>query len=205
MKPSPQDIQDLYLKSLKYIGLDTKKHDIRFVEDNWESPTLGAWGLGWEVWLDGMEVTQFTYFQQVGGITCAQIPAEITYGTERLAMYIQGVDNIFDIVWSNNNGVMTTYADIHLNSEKQFSKYNFEVASVDMLFAHFDDAVDECENCLKHNLPLPAYDLCMQASHIFNTLDARKAISVTNRQNYILKIRKMSTSCASLYTKKDQI
>ncbi len=199
MKPSPADIQDLYLKSLQYIGLDTKKHDIRFVEDNWESPTLGAWGLGWEVWLDGMEITQFTYFQQVGGIAAQQIPAEITYGTERLAMYLQGVDNIFDIVWSTHGDVNTTYADIHLQGEKQFSKYNFEVASVDILFSHFDDAVAECGNCIKHCLALPAYDQCMIASHIFNTLDARKAISVTNRQSYILKIRQLSTACAKLY------
>ncbi len=199
MKPNPKDIQNLYLKSLEYIGLDTKKHDIRFVEDNWESPTLGAWGLGWEVWLDGMEITQFTYFQQVAGISLTQIPAEITYGTERLAMYLQGVDSIFDIVWTIDGKHKTTYKDIHYESEKQFSKYNFEVASVHMLFEHFDDAITECENCLKHNLPLPAYDQCMMASNIFNTLDARKAISVTQRQAYILKIRELSTKCAKLY------
>ncbi len=199
IKPSPDDIQDLYLKSLEHIGLDIKKHDIRFVEDNWESPTLGAWGLGWEVWLDGMEVTQFTYFQQVAGISCMPIPVEITYGTERLAMYLQGVDNIFDIVWSQNGDKKTTYRDIHLLSEQQFSKYNFEVASVDMLSKHFEDAVDECKRSLKHDIPLPAYDQCMIASHIFNILDARKAISVTQRQGYILKIRELSTACAKLY------
>jgi len=202
IKPSPENIQDLYLKSLEYLGLDLSKHDIRFVEDNWESPTLGAWGLGWEVWLDGMEVTQFTYFQQVGGIVCDPVAVEITYGTERLAMYLQGVDNIFDIVWNKNKHGITTYKDIHFESEVEFSKYNFEVADVDMLFKHFDDAFNECQKCLEVGLPLPAYDQCMMASHAFNTLDARKAISVTQRQNYILKVRELSLGCAKLY--KDQ-
>ena len=202
IKPSPENIQDLYLKSLEYLGLDLSKHDIRFVEDNWESPTLGAWGLGWEVWLDGMEVTQFTYFQQVGGIVCDPVAVEITYGTERLAMYLQGVDNIFDIVWNKNKHGITTYKDIHFESEVGFSKYNFEVADVDMLFKHFDDAFNECQKCLEVGLPLPAYDQCMMASHAFNTLDARKAISVTQRQNYILKVRELSLGCAKLY--KDQ-
>ena len=203
IKPSPENIQDLYLKSLEYLGLDLSKHDIRFVEDNWESPTLGAWGLGWEVWLDGMEVTQFTYFQQVGGITCDPVAVEITYGTERLAMYLQGVDNIFDIVWNENEHGVTTYKDIHMESEVQFSKYNFEIANTDMLFKHFDDAYEECQKCLDAQLPLPAYDQCMMASHAFNTLDARKAISVTSRQNYILKVRELSLGCAAMYKEQE--
>jgi glycyl-tRNA synthetase alpha chain len=199
IKPSPDDIQDLYLKSLEYLGLDLSRHDIRFVEDNWESPTLGAWGLGWEVWLDGMEVTQFTYFQQVGGITCDPVAAEITYGTERLAMYLQGVESVFDIVWNEKDGKVTTYADVHKESEYEFSKYNFEVADVETLFRHFEDAAAECRRCLDAGLPLPAYDQCMIASHLFNTLDARKAISVTERANYILKIRDLAKGCAELY------
>ncbi|MEA2018714.1 MAG: glycine--tRNA ligase subunit alpha [Campylobacterota bacterium] len=203
IKPSPDNIQDLYLKSLEYLGLDLSKHDIRFVEDNWESPTLGAWGLGWEVWLDGMEVTQFTYFQQVGGIVCDPVAVEITYGTERLAMYLQGVDNIFDIVWNKNEHGVTTYKDIHFESEVQFSKYNFDVANTDMLFKHFDDAFEECKICLENELPLPAYDQCMIASHAFNTLDARKAISVTSRQNYILKVRELSLGCAAMYKEQE--
>ncbi len=203
IKPSPDNIQDLYLKSLEYLGLDLSKHDIRFVEDNWESPTLGAWGLGWEVWLDGMEVTQFTYFQQVGGIACSPVAVEITYGTERLAMYLQGVDNIFDIVWNKNEHGITTYKDIHFESEVEFSKYNFEIADVNMLFKHFDDAFNECKKCLEAKLPLPAYDQCMMASHAFNTLDARKAISVTQRQNYILKVRELSLGCAKLYKEQE--
>ena len=204
IKPSPANIQELYLKSLEYLGLDLSKHDIRFVEDNWESPTLGAWGLGWEVWLDGMEVTQFTYFQQVGGIPCDPVAVEITYGTERLAMYLQGVDNIFDIVWNENEHGITTYKDIHFESEVQFSKYNFELANTDMLFKHFDDAFEECQKCLDAQLPLPAYDQCMMASHAFNTLDARKAISVTQRQNYILRVRELSIGCASLYKSQEE-
>ena len=204
IKPSPDNIQELYLKSLEYLGLDLSKHDIRFVEDNWESPTLGAWGLGWEVWLDGMEVTQFTYFQQVGGIPCDPVAVEITYGTERLAMYLQGVDNIFDIVWNENEHGITTYKDIHFESEVQFSKYNFELANTDMLFRHFDDAFEECQKCLDVQLPLPAYDQCMMASHAFNTLDARKAISVTQRQNYILRVRELSIGCASLYKSQEE-
>ena len=204
IKPSPDNIQELYLKSLEYLGLDLSKHDIRFVEDNWESPTLGAWGLGWEVWLDGMEVTQFTYFQQVGGIPCDPVAVEITYGTERLAMYLQGVDNIFDIVWNENEHGITTYKGIHFESEVQFSKYNFELANTDMLFKHFDDAFEECQKCLDAQLPLPAYDQCMMASHAFNTLDARKAISVTQRQNYILRVRELSIGCASLYKSQEE-
>ncbi len=203
IKPSPDNIQDLYLKSLEFLGLDLSKHDIRFVEDNWESPTLGAWGLGWEVWLDGMEVTQFTYFQQVGGIACDPVAVEITYGTERLAMYLQGVDNIFDIVWNKNEHGITYYRDIHFESEVQFSKYNFEVASVDVLFRHFDEYFNECKLCLENELPLPAYDNCMLASNVFNTLDARKAISQTQRQNYILRIRELSMACAMMYKEQE--
>ncbi len=195
MKPSPDNIQDMYLESLEFLGLNLKEHDIRFVEDNWESPTLGAWGLGWEVWLDGMEVTQFTYFQQVGGIKTSPVPVEITYGTERLAMYLQGVDNVFDIKWNEN----TTYGDMHKLSEYEFSKYNFEVADVKMLFRWFEDAANEVKRCLDAKLPLPAYDYTILASHIFNVLDARKAISQTERQNYILKIRELSKGVAETY------
>jgi len=194
IKPSPDNIQDLYLKSLEYLGLNLKEHDI-----SWESPTLGAWGLGWEVWLDGMEVTQFTYFQQVGGIACEPVAVEITYGTERLAMYLQGVESVFDIVWNRNGDEIVTYADVHKEGEYEFSKYHFEVADTDMLFKHFEDASNECKRCLDAGLPLPAYDQCMIASHTFNVLDARKAISQAQRQNYILKIRELSKGCAELY------
>ncbi|OQX72903.1 MAG: glycine--tRNA ligase subunit alpha [Campylobacteraceae bacterium 4484_4] len=199
MQPSPDNIQELYLKSLEALGLDLKNHDIRFVEDNWESPTLGAWGLGWEVWLDGMEVTQFTYFQQVGGFACEPVAVEITYGTERLAMYLQNKESVFDIVWGENEHGITTYGDVHKRSEYEFSKYHFEVADTKMLFAHFDDYAKECGRCLEANLPLPAYDYCLLASHTFNVLDARKAISVTQRQNYILKIRELAKGCATEY------
>ena len=195
MKPSPDNIQDIYLESLEFLGLNLKEHDIRFVEDNWESPTLGAWGLGWEVWLDGMEVTQFTYFQQVGGLKTFPVPVEITYGTERLAMYLQGVDNVYDIKWNET----TTYGDMHRRAEYEFSKYNFEVASVDMLFRWFEDSRYEAKKCLEANLPLPAYDYTIFASHIFNVLDARKAISQTERQNYILKIRELAKAVAEAY------
>jgi glycyl-tRNA synthetase alpha chain len=199
IKPSPDNIQELYLKSLEMLGLDIKKHDIRFVEDNWESPTLGAWGLGWEVWLDGMEVTQFTYFQQVGGIPCHPVSVEITYGVERLAMYLQEKESVFDLVWNENQFGVTTYGDAHKQSEYEFSRYNFEVADVAMLFEHFENAQKECKRCLDENLPLPAYDYCLMASHTFNVLDARKAISVTQRQNYILKIRELAKGCAVKY------
>jgi len=199
IKPSPDNIQELYLKSLEMLGLDIKKHDIRFVEDNWESPTLGAWGLGWEVWLDGMEVTQFTYFQQVGGIACNPVSVEITYGVERLAMYLQEKESVFDLVWNENQFGVTTYGDVHKQSEYEFSKYNFEIANVAMLFEHFENAQVECKRCLEENLPLPAYDYCLMASHTFNVLDARKAISVTQRQNYILKIRELAKGCAVKY------
>ncbi len=200
IKPSPENIQELYLKSLEAIGLNLAEHDIRFVEDNWESPTLGAWGLGWEVWLDGMEITQFTYFQQVGGIACDPVSVEITYGTERLAMYLQEVDSVFDIVWNKTpKGDVTTYADVHKQSEYEFSKYNFEVADTAMLFEQFESVSRECKRCLEANLPLPAYDQCLLASHTFNVLDARKAISVTQRQQYILKIRELAKGCALAY------
>ena len=195
MKPSPDNIQDMYLESLEYLGLNLKEHDIRFVEDNWESPTLGAWGLGWEVWLDGMEVTQFTYFQQVGGLKTFPVPVEITYGTERLAMYLQGVDNVYDIKWNET----TTYGDMHKRSEYEFSKYNFEIANTDMLFRWFEDSRNEAKRCIEAKLPLPAYDYTIFASHIFNVLDARKAISQTERQNYILKIRELAKAVAELY------
>lgn len=200
IKPSPDNIQELYLKSLEYLGLDIKSHDVRFVEDNWESPTLGAWGLGWEVWLDGMEVTQFTYFQQVGGVSCDPVAVEITYGTERLAMYLQGVESVFDITWNGE----TKYKDIHFEWEYQFSRYNFEVADTQMLFRWFEDAKKEANNALSKELPLPAYDYTILASHIFNTLDARKAISATERQNYILKIRELSRGCALLYKEQEE-
>jgi len=203
IKPSPDNIQELYLKSLEYLGLNLQEHDIRFVEDNWESPTLGAWGLGWEVWLDGMEVTQFTYFQQVGGIACDPVAVEITYGTERLAMYLQGVDSVYDLVWNKMGDTVTTYGDVHKETEYEFSKYHFEVANVENLFQHFEDASNECKVCLEAGLPLPAYDQCMVASHAFNVLDARKAISQAQRQNYILKVRELSIGCAQLYKEQE--
>lgn len=198
IKPSPENIQELYLKSLDVLGIDRSQHDVRFVEDNWESPTLGAWGLGWEVWLDGMEVTQFTYFQQVGGLPCDDISVEITYGVERLAMYIQNVDNLFEIQYANEKEV-TLYKDVHLQAEYEFSKYNFEVASIETLFAMFEHSQEEARRCLQAELPLPAYDYTMLSSHFFNVLDARKAISVAQRQNYILKIRELAKGCAMLY------
>jgi len=199
IQPSLENIQELYLKSLEALGLDLKNHDIRFVEDNWESPTLGAWGLGWEVWLDGMEITQFTYFQQVGGFACDPVAVEITYGTERLAMYLQNVNSVYDIIWNENSFGITTYGDVHKQSEYEFSKYNFEIANTNMLFSHFEDYVNECKSALEANLPLAAYDQCLLASHTFNVLDARKAISVTSRQNYILKIRDLAKGCAIKY------
>ena len=199
IKPNPNNIQELYLKSLEFLGLDLKNHDVRFIEDNWESPTLGAWGLGWEVWLDGMEVTQFTYFQQVGGIPCDPVAVEITYGAERLAMYLQGVENVFDIAWNENY----TYADVHLEGEYEFSKYHFEIADTKMLFDFFTKMQEEGYRALEAGLPLPAYDCAMLSSHLFNILDARKAISATERQNYILKIRELSKACATLYKEQE--
>ncbi|RCK39175.1 glycine--tRNA ligase subunit alpha [Thalassospira xiamenensis] len=196
MKPSPANSQELYLGSLAHLGIDPMAHDIRFVEDDWESPTLGAWGLGWEVWLDGMEVTQFTYFQQVGGFECDPVPVELTYGLERLAMYIQGVENVYDLDY-NGNGV--SYGDVFLQNEKEQSTYNFEVANTDMLFQHFKDAQAECAVNIEHGLALPAYEQAMKASHIFNLLDARGVISVTERAAYIGRVRDMSKSCCEAW------
>ena len=191
LKPSPPDILDRYLGSLEAIGIDTKKHDIRFVEDDWESPTLGAWGLGWEVWCDGMEVTQFTYFQQVGGFDCAPVAGEITYGLERLAMYVQGVDNVYDLAY-NDSGVR--YGDVFLAQEQQFSAYNFEAANTEKLFEHFRDAADECRALVARGLPLPAYDQAIKASHFFNLLNARGVISVAERAAYIGRVRDLTKS-----------
>ncbi|GAA9397597.1 glycine--tRNA ligase subunit alpha [Helicobacter pylori] len=204
IKPSPSHIQELYLKSLEVLGINLNEHDIRFVEDNWESPTLGAWGLGWEVWLDGMEVTQFTYFQQVGGIPCNPIPVEITYGLERLAMYVQKVENILEIEWAKKNHDSVRYAQVHLESEYEFSKYHFETASVKRLLEMFKNAQAEALHCLENKLPLPAYDFVMLCSHFFNILDARKAISVAERQNYILQIRDLAKGCAILYKEQEE-
>ena len=201
VKPSPDNIQELYLQSLATLGIHAEDHDIRFVEDNWESPTLGAWGLGWEVWLDGMEVTQFTYFQQVGGIAVDLVSVEITYGLERIAMYLQNVDNVYDIVWSEFNGEKIKYADVHKQSEYEFSKYNFEVSDVKILNEQFENSYKECKNILEQGLALPAYDYCMLAAHTFNLLDARGAISVAQRQDYMLKIRELSKNCAEIYKK----
>lgn len=197
LKPSPDNIQELYLKSLEVLGIDSSKHDIRFVEDDWESPTLGAWGLGWEVWCDGMEVSQFTYFQQVGGYDCKPVTGELTYGLERLAMYIQGIDNVYDLLW-NKDGVK--YGDVFLQNEQEFSTYNFELANTEKLFRHFDDAEAECQSILSEgNYPLPAYDQCIKASHTFNLLDARGVISVTERQAYIGRVRALAKSCCEAY------
>ena len=196
LKPSPDNIQDLYLKSLEYLGISLKKNDIRFVEDDWESPTLGAWGLGWEVWCNGMEITQFTYFQQVGGIDCKPVTGEITYGLERLAMYIQGVDNVFDLVW-NRYGIK--YGDIFLENEKQQSKYNFEKLPHNKIIINFSEIEDNCKMLIKEKLTLPAYEQCIKASHIFNLLDARGVIGVNERAAYIGRVRSMVKSCAELY------
>ena len=191
-KPSPDDFQDVYLASLAAIGIDAGVHDLRFVEDDWESPTLGAWGLGWEVWCDGMEISQFTYFQQVGGYDCAPVSGEITYGLERLAMYVQGVENVYDLDW---NGAGVTYGDVFHQSEREFSAYNFEHADTDMLTRHFADAEGECASLLAAGLVLPAYDQCMKASHLFNLLDARGVISVTERAAYIGRVRALARGC----------
>ena len=201
LKPSPADSQELYLGGLRALGIDPLEHDIRFVEDDWESPTLGAWGLGWEVWCDGMEVSQFTYFQQVGGIDCDPVSVELTYGLERLAMYVQGVENVYDLAF-NNNGVR--YGEVFLQSEQEFSAYNFERADVDMLRRHFEDAETECQAVLEAGLALPAYDQCLKASHIFNLLDARGVISVTERQAYILRIRALARGAAEKWIESQQ-
>ncbi|SDB24458.1 glycyl-tRNA synthetase alpha chain [Pseudidiomarina indica] len=199
MKPSPSNLQELYLGSLEVLGFDPLVHDIRFVEDNWESPTLGAWGLGWEVWLNGMEVTQFTYFQQVGGLECKPVAGEITYGLERLAMYVQGVDSIYDLVWTDGPRGKMYYRDVFHQNEVEQSTYNFEHADVATLFARFEACEKECAHLLSVNLPLPAYEQVMRASHAFNLLDARNAISVTERQRYILRVRTMAKGCAEGY------
>ncbi|MGB0382377.1 MAG: glycine--tRNA ligase subunit alpha [Alphaproteobacteria bacterium] len=203
MKPNPQNIQDLYLESLKAIGIDPTHHDIRFVEDDWESPTLGAWGLGWEVWCNGMEVTQFTYFQQVCGVDCKPITGEITYGLERLAMYVQDVDNVYDLDY---NGQGVTYGDVFLQNEQEYSRYNFEYADTQMLFQHFADVEKACKALIEkgrrgeeHIMAMPAYDYCIKASHIFNLLDARGVISVTERQSYILRVRELAQACGQAW------
>ncbi|HEY7884322.1 MAG TPA: glycine--tRNA ligase subunit alpha, partial [Cellvibrionaceae bacterium] len=200
LKPNPANIQDLYLDSLRELGIDPLIHDIRFVEDNWESPTLGAWGLGWEVWLNGMEVTQFTYFQQVGGLECYPVTGEITYGLERIAMYLQGVDSIFDLVWTvNPNGDTVTYGDVFHQNEVEMSRFNFEQADVDFLFHTFDVCERESQCLVEQGLPLPAYEMVMKASHAFNLLDARHAISVTERQRFILRVRTLARAVAEAY------
>ncbi len=199
IKPSPDNFQELYLGSLQKLGFDTLVHDIRFVEDNWESPTLGAWGLGWEVWLNGMEVSQFTYFQQVGGLECRPVSGEITYGIERLAMYMQGVDSIYDLVWASGPQGEVSYGDIYHQNEVEQSIYNFELADIDGLFRWFDVCEIQSQNLIEKALPLPAYEQVMKASHAFNLLDARHAISVTERQRYILRLRTLSRAVAQTY------
>ena len=208
LKPSPDEIQSIYLESLSHLGIDTSVHDVRFVEDNWESPTLGAWGLGWEVWLNGMEITQFTYFQQVGGLECRPVSGEITYGIERLAMYLQGVDSIYDIVWSegctdsHTKGDHTkpvTYGDVYRQNEVEMSAFNFDYAPVKKLFEQFNDCEALCKQLIKANLALPAYEQVLKASHCFNLLDARQAISVTERQRYILRVRDLARGVAESY------
>ncbi len=207
LKPSPPDLQELYLQSLYRIGIDPKNHDIRFVEDDWESPTLGAWGLGWEVWCDGMEVSQFTYFQQVGGFDCDPVMGELTYGLERLAMYVQGVDNVFDLNFNGGRGPgRVSYGDVFLQAEQEYSRFNFEYANTEILLQHFRDAEQECNALLdkgadkeRHLMALPAYDQCIKASHIFNLLDARGVISVTERQSYILRVRDLAKACCTAW------
>jgi tetrameric-type glycyl-tRNA synthetase alpha subunit len=203
LKPSPENIQDIYLQSLVALGIDLREHDVRFVEDNWEGPTLGAWGLGWEVWIDGMEATQFTYFQQLGGIDLDPITVELTYGLERLAMYLQGVDSVFDLVWSQweeeNETITVTYGDVYRENERQFSHYNFSVADTEMLYRHFREYEGEAERCLAARLPLPAYDHVLKCSHAFNMLDARGVISVTDRTLHIGRVRDLARKTAELY------
>ena len=209
LKPSPEDLQELYLDSLRAIGVDLAMHDVRFVEDDWESPTLGAWGLGWECWCDGMEVSQFTYFQQVGGFECAPVSGELTYGLERLAMYVQGVDSVYDINFNGRAGdEKITYGDVFLQAEQEYSRFNFEFADTGVLFRHFKDAEAECRSLLdkgeageRHRMALPAYDQCIKASHAFNLLDARGVISVTERQSYILRVRELAKACGAAWLK----
>ena len=199
IKPSPLDVQELYLGSLAMLGFDPEEHDVRFVEDNWESPTLGAWGLGWEVWLNGMEITQFTYFQQVGGLECRPVTAEMAYGLERIAMYLQGVDDLFDLVWTDGPLGRVTYRDVFHQSEREMSAYNFEYADVEALFAQFDVCERECNKLAGQGLSFPAYEQVLRASHTFNLLDARHAISVTERQRYILRVRSLARAVAECY------
>ena len=209
LKPSPENLQELYLESLAAIGVDAALHDVRFVEDDWESPTLGAWGLGWECWCDGMEVSQFTYFQQVAGVECAPVSGELTYGLERLAMYVQGVDSIYDINFNGREGAeKIAYRDVFLQAEQEYSRFNFEAADTSLLFQHFKDAEGECRALLekgddgeRHRLALPAYDQCIKASHAFNLLDARGVISVTERQSYILRVRELAKACGAAWLK----
>ncbi len=196
LKPSPPDLQDLYLQSLYALGIDPRLHDLRFVEDDWESPTLGAWGLGWEVWCDGMEVSQFTYFQQVGGIDCRPVSGELTYGLERLAMYVQGVENVYALDF---NGAGVSYGEVFLQAEREYSAFNFEIADTEALFRHFADAEAECARILERGLALPAYDQCLKASHTFNLLDARGVISVTERQAFIGRVRTLAKACAEAW------
>ncbi len=211
MKPSPANIQELYLASLDAIGIDTRINDIRFVEDDWESPTLGAWGLGWEVWCNGMEVSLFTYFKQVGGYDCAPVAGEITYGLERLAMYVQGVDRVFDLNFNGRDDAgRINYGDVFLQAEREYSRYNFEHANTEVLLQHFKDAEAECQSLLKkgqgkdeHQMALPAYDQCIKASHVFNLLDARGVISVTERQSYILRVRELAKACCGAWLATD--
>ena len=211
LKPSPPDLQDLYLRSLQAIGVDLGLHDIRFVEDDWESPTLGAWGLGWECWCDGMEVSQFTYFQQVAGLECAPVAGELTYGLERLAMYVQGVENVYDLNFNGGEGAdRVSYGDVFKQAEQEYSRHNFEAANVDALVRHFADAEAECRALLAegddgahHRMVLPAYDQCIKASHVFNLLDARGVISVTDRQSYILRVRELAKACGAAWLKTD--
>ena len=199
LKPSPDNIQDLYLASLESIGIDTTTHDIRFVEDNWESPTLGAWGLGWEVWLDGMEISQFTYFQQIGGLDCKPVTGELTYGLERIAMCLQNCSNLFDLTWAQTKDNKVSYGDIYHQNEVEMSHYNFDLADIDALFNWFDFCEKESKKLVKEGLSIPAYEMTMKASHTFNLLDARSAISVTERQNYILRIRTLARAVAESY------
>lgn len=204
LKPSPSAIQQLYLDSLRYLGLDLLEHDVRFVEDNWESPTLGAWGLGWEVWLNGMEISQFTYFQQVGGLECKPVSGELTYGLERIAMYLQEVASVYDLIWTHSPQGSVSYGDVFQQNEVEMSAFNFEHANVDFLFTCFDAHERECQQLLAADLPLPAYELVLKASHAFNLLDARHAVSVTERQRYILRVRKLSKAVAAAYYQRRQ-
>ncbi len=205
LKPSPDDIQDLYLKSLEHLGIDMQAHDIRFVEDDWESPTLGASGLGWEVWCDGMEVSQFTYMQQIGGIECRPVAGELTYGLERLALYIQGVDAVKDLDWNGQKGEKAlTYRQIDFEAEKQFSKFNLELADTEILFRHFEDSQKQCIALIKENLPMPAYEYCIKASHLFNLLCARGVVSVTERAAYIARVRHLAKLCCENWIEMDK-